>query len=76
VGHAVCSGGFEARNFKALFFVLGWTRRGYHKKRARTRYNEVVFLHLEGSAGHVLRSGASRMISVYALFFMLEFNPV
>jgi hypothetical protein len=56
--------------------VLGWTRRGYHKKRARTRYNEVVFLHLEGSVGHVLRSGASRMTNVYALFFMLEFNPV
>jgi hypothetical protein len=29
------------------------------KKRTRTHYTELVFLHLVGSAGHVVRFGAS-----------------
>jgi hypothetical protein len=30
-----------------------------HKKRARTRYVKLVFLHPVGTMGHVVRSGAS-----------------
>jgi hypothetical protein len=31
---------------------------GSHKKRARTRYAKLVFLHTVRSGGHVVRSGA------------------
>jgi hypothetical protein len=45
---------------------------GYHKKRACTRYAEVVFfLHSVGSVGHVLHSGVSGLRNVDALLIML-----
>jgi hypothetical protein len=44
---------------------------GYHKRRARSRYAEHVFLHLVGSAGHVVHSRASRVLNFDAIFFML-----
>jgi hypothetical protein len=43
----------------ALFFVLGWTRHRYHKKRARTRYVKLVSLHPMGSVGHIVYYGVS-----------------
>jgi hypothetical protein len=55
----VGSGGTGARNIIALFFILGWDLYGFHKKRARTRYAELVFLHHLGSAGHVMHSSGS-----------------
>jgi hypothetical protein len=39
--------------------MLVCARCGIDKKRARTRYAELVFLHPVGSAGHVMYSGAS-----------------
>jgi hypothetical protein len=41
------------------------------KKRARTRYVELVFLHPVGSAGHIMHSCVSVAQNVNALFFML-----
>jgi hypothetical protein len=42
--------------------------------RVRTRYVEIMFLHLVGSAGHVVRYCASRAQNVDALFFMLVWD--
>jgi hypothetical protein len=46
----------------------------FHKKRSRTRYAELVFLHAMGYADHVLHSGASEARNDDALFFMLEWD--
>jgi hypothetical protein len=45
-----------------------------HKKRVRTRYALLVFLHPMGSAGHVVHSGPSGECNGDALFFMLAWN--
>jgi hypothetical protein len=39
--------------------MLGWPWCGFHKKNVQTLYAKLVFLHLVGSAGHVVQSGAS-----------------
>jgi hypothetical protein len=39
--------------------MLGWVQCGFYKKRTGTRYAALVFLHIMGSAGHVVHSGAS-----------------
>jgi hypothetical protein len=44
---------------------------GSHKKHTRTRYAELVFLLLVGSARHVVGSSASVAQNVDAIFFML-----
>jgi hypothetical protein len=43
----------------ALFFVLRLDRYGFDEKHAGTHYVELLFLHLVGSAGLVVHSGAS-----------------
>jgi hypothetical protein len=60
-----------ARNLEVLFFMLGWGQRGFHKKRAETRYAKLMFLRPKGSVGHVVHSHASGEQNHDALFFML-----
>jgi hypothetical protein len=60
------------QNVDALFFLIGRARCGFHKKRARTRCVELLFLNLVGYAVHVVHSDASGARIVDALFFMLE----
>jgi hypothetical protein len=59
VGHVVHSSASRVRNMDALFFVVLWDRYGFDKKRFRTHYAKLIFLHLVLSAGHVVHSGAS-----------------
>jgi hypothetical protein len=51
--------------------MLVWDRYKCHKKHARTRYAELVFWPLVGSAGHVVDSGAFGARNIGAEFFML-----
>jgi hypothetical protein len=61
MGHVVHSGASAACNGDVLFFILGvgggplWIRQ---KKRNRTRYAELVFLHPVGYVGHIVHSSA------------------
>jgi hypothetical protein len=69
--HSSASG---VQNDDALFFMLWWDRFGFNKKCVRTRYAELVFLHLVGSTCHVVHSSASGVRNVDALFFMLGWD--
>jgi hypothetical protein len=60
-GHVEHSGVSGAQNIGALLFMFGWDQYGFHKKRAETRYDELLFLHSVGFEGHVVHSAASRV---------------
>jgi hypothetical protein len=55
------SGASRLQNIEALFFMLEWTTCSLHKKCVETHYDELVFLPLEGSVGHLVHSGASSL---------------
>jgi hypothetical protein len=74
VGHVVHSGASRARNIDTLFFMLKWAQCGFHKKRARTCYNKLVFLLLVGSAGQIMHSRVFGARNLDVLFFMLRWT--
>jgi hypothetical protein len=59
VGHVVHSGASGARKIDALFFMFGWDRFRFNKKRVGMRYVKLVFLHPVGSMFHVVHSSVS-----------------
>jgi hypothetical protein len=58
VGHILHSSVFGVQDVDSLFFMIGWDRYGFAKKRTETRYTEVMFLHSMGSPCHVVHSTA------------------
>jgi hypothetical protein len=55
-------------------FMLKCDRSGFHKKRALTRYTELVFLHPVGSTGHTVHCHVSGPRNIDALFFILRWD--
>jgi hypothetical protein len=70
-GHIVHLGASGERIVDTLFFKLRWDRYGFDKKRFRTCYAELVFLHPVGYVRHVVHSGASEVRNVDTIIFML-----
>jgi hypothetical protein len=64
----------QAAKHRCTIFMLGWARCGFHKKHVRTRYTKLVFLHMVGSMGHGVHSGASRARNIDSLFFILKWD--
>jgi hypothetical protein len=54
--------------------MLEWDQYGYDKKCIRTRYVELLFLHLVASAGHIVHFGASREQIIDTIFFKLRWD--
>jgi hypothetical protein len=61
----------QGTKYRYTIFHAQGAQCSFHKKCARTRYDELVLFHPLWSAGHVVHSGASDTWNVDALFFML-----
>jgi hypothetical protein len=61
VGHVVHSVASGHETSMHDFSCLGGTMYGFNKSLTRTRYAELLFLHLVRSVGHVVHSGASKV---------------
>jgi hypothetical protein len=61
----------RATKHQRTFFLLRWDQHGFDKKRTGTCYDELVFLHMVGSVGHVYYSSVSGAQNVDALYLML-----
>jgi hypothetical protein len=72
--YKVHSGVSGAQNIDALFFVIGWSRCGFHEMLTGTRYIELGILHPVGSACHIVNSDASGPRNIDALFFTLGWD--
>jgi hypothetical protein len=70
--HMVHSGGSGSQNVDALFFMFRWSRCGFHKNRAGTRYAKLMCLHPMGSTGHMVHSDVSGAQNVDVPFFKLR----
>jgi hypothetical protein len=70
-GHVVHSGVSEKWNIDIIYFIFGWAWCGSHKKRARTRYITLVFLHPVHFTGHVICFDLFKAWNINALFFIL-----
>jgi hypothetical protein len=60
VGDVVHCGVSGAQIVSTLFFLLGWDRYVFQKKRIETRYAKLVFLYPVGFLGQVVHCRASR----------------
>jgi hypothetical protein len=60
MGHIVPFGASEERIIDTLFFKLRSGRYEFDKRRFRTYYVKLHFLHPVGSVGHIVHFGASR----------------
>jgi hypothetical protein len=61
----------STQNTDTLFFTLGWDQYRFDKKRVRTCYAKLAFLHLVGVAGQVVHFGAQ---NIDTLFFTLRWD--
>jgi hypothetical protein len=68
------SGASGVRNINSLHFMLRWNQYGFHKRCARARYAELVFLHPVEYAGHIVHSCASIVRNIDALYFVLGWD--
>jgi hypothetical protein len=73
-GHVLHSGASEVQNIEAPFFVLRLDSYGFHKKRVRSCYVELVFSHPVGSTCDIVHFGAFGARSIDALFFLLGWD--
>jgi hypothetical protein len=59
--HVVHATASRPQTVDTLFFMLRWAQYGFPKMCVRSRYVELVFLHLVGYVGHVVHSDVSRL---------------